>query len=133
VATNAMVHSAARSDATAPGLRFLDVAAQAKTYGLSIPEIHVVVGKSIDAVRGASAAFKRVRRHRRTRSSRVIKLTRYFTARKKPAPDIHTFAIATLWASETSNTAGIVAAHLGRPLSTMDGGTMTCTANQCAV
>jgi cellulose biosynthesis protein BcsQ len=98
-------------------------AAQAALHGLSVPEIHVVVGNRLTQYGGASAAFRALSDATAdTLYSQFQKHPTYFAPRSASCNTIQQFRDAYSVALRDFNTAGIVAAHLGRPLSRLDGG-----------
>jgi cellulose biosynthesis protein BcsQ len=98
-------------------------AAQAAKHGMQVPEIHVVVGNRLTQYGGASAAFRALSDATAdTLHAAYQNHPTYFTARDSGAKTVEQFRNAYSVALRDFNTAGIVAAHLGRPLSRLDGG-----------
>ena len=98
-------------------------AAQAKKYGLSVPEIHVVVGNRLTQYEGAASAFKALSDATADTLFNAYKMhPSYFTARPAPSTTVPAFRDSYSVALRDFNTAGVVAAHLGRPLTKMEQG-----------
>ncbi|MEJ0034834.1 MAG: ParA family protein [Gammaproteobacteria bacterium] len=98
-------------------------AAQAQKWGLNIPEIHVIVGNRLTQYEGAATAFKALSEATAdTLFAAYQKHPTYFTARPKKLKSVETFRDAYSVALRDFNTAGVVSAHLGRPLSKMEQG-----------
>jgi cellulose biosynthesis protein BcsQ len=98
-------------------------AAQAQKWGLSVPEIHVVVGNRLTQYEGAATAFKALSDATAdTLFSAYQSHPTYFTSRPKKPKSVETFRDAYAVALRDFNTAGVVSAHLGRPLSKMEQG-----------
>lgn len=99
-------------------------ASQAQKHGLKVPQIHVIVGNRLTQYDGAATAFKALSDATAdTLFSAFNTHSNYFTATpKKPLKSLQDFRSHYSVALRDFNTAGVVAAHLGRPLSTMEQG-----------
>lgn len=98
-------------------------AAQAAKHGLVVPEIHVVVGNRLTQYEGAASAFKALSDATAdTLFAAFNTHPAYFTSRSATPNTIEQFRTAYSVALRDFNTAGVVAAHLGRPLSKMEQG-----------
>jgi cellulose biosynthesis protein BcsQ len=98
-------------------------AAQAQKHALPVPEIHVIVGNRLTQYEGAAAAFKALSDATAdTLFSAYSKHPTYFTARDKKSKSVSSFRERYAVALRDFNTAGVVSAHLGRPLSQMEQG-----------
>jgi hypothetical protein len=97
-------------------------AAQAHKHGIMVPQIHVVVGNRLTQYEGAATAFKALSDATAdTLFAAYQKHPSYFTPVAKPTT-VEQFRKEYSVALRDFNTAGVVAAHLGRPLSKMDQG-----------
>lgn len=95
-------------------------AAKAQTFGISVPAIHVVVGNRLTQFLGAAAAFSSLSDATAdTLFAAYENHPSFFTARTKRSKNLVSFRNDYSVALRDFNTAGVVAAHLGRPLSTM--------------
>jgi cellulose biosynthesis protein BcsQ len=98
-------------------------AAQAQKHGLHVPEIHVIVGNRLTQYEGASAAFRALSdATANTLYAAFQKHPNYFTPREKEPKTIDEFRDTYSVALRDFNTAGVVSAYIGRPLSKMDQG-----------
>jgi hypothetical protein len=98
-------------------------AAQAHNHGMVIPQIHVVVGNRLTQHLGAAAAFEALSDATAdTLFTQFGRHPRYFTPRQVPVGNVATFRDQYSVSLRDFNTAGVVAAHLGRPLSHLPGG-----------
>lgn len=98
-------------------------AAQAQKHGLRVPEIHVIVGNRLTQYEGAATAFRALSDATAdTLYAAFQKHSSYFTKRKRKIRNIDEFRDAYSVALRDFNTAGVVSAHLGRPLSKMEQG-----------
>lgn len=98
-------------------------AAQAQKHGLKIPQIHVIVGNRLTQYEGAAAAFLALSDATAdTLFAAYQKHPGYFTSRTKKAKNVDEFRTSFAVALRDFNTAGVVSAHLGRPLSKMEQG-----------
>lgn len=99
-------------------------AAQAHNHGIVIPQIHVVVGNRLTQHLGAAAAFEALSDATAdTLFSQYGNHPSYFTQRPAGSvSDVTTFRDQYSVSLRDFNTAGVVAAHLGRPLSQLSGG-----------
>jgi len=98
-------------------------AAQAVNHGLTIPQIHVIVGNRLTQYAGAATAFLAL--SDATADTLFAAYTThptYFTPRAKASKSIADFRKTYSCSLRDFNTAGIVSAHLGRPLSSMNQG-----------
>ncbi len=99
-------------------------AAQAQKHNMTVPSIHVIVGNRLTQGGGGSAAaFEALSNATAdTLFSAYTKHKNYFTARSGTINDPADFRAAYSVPLRDFNTAGVVAAHLGVPLSRLDGG-----------
>ncbi|VEE16614.1 ParA family protein [Ectopseudomonas mendocina] len=98
-------------------------AAQAQRHGMTIPQIHTIVGNRLTQYDGAATAFMALSDATAdTLFSAYLTHPSYFTSRKTPASNIHDFRNQYSVALRDFNTAGVVAAHLGIPLSKLTQG-----------
>ena len=98
-------------------------AAQAMKYGIIIPEIHVVVGNRLTQYEGAASAFKALSDATADTLFSAYKThPGYFVKRNATSRNVEEFRHAYSVALRDFNTAGVVAAHLGRPLAKMEQG-----------
>jgi hypothetical protein len=98
-------------------------AAQAAKHSLSVPEIHVVVGNRLTQYEGAASAFKALSNATADTLFSAYKAhPDYFTNRSSAPINVEQFRDSYSVALRDFNTAGVVAAHLGRPLSAMEQG-----------
>lgn len=98
-------------------------ASQAQKHGLTVPQIHVIVGNRLTQYDGAATAFKALSDATAdTLFSAFNTHPTYFTATSKSLKSLTDFRNHYAVALRDFNTAGVVAAHLGRPLSTMEQG-----------
>jgi len=98
-------------------------AAQAQIHNMDVPLIHVVVGNRLTQHLGAAAAFGALSDATAdTLYSQFGQHPQYFTSRPVPIGDINEFREQYGVSLRDFNTAGVVAAHLGCPLSDLAGG-----------
>ncbi|RYD85561.1 MAG: ParA family protein [Verrucomicrobiaceae bacterium] len=98
-------------------------AAQAQKHGLAVPAIHVIVGNRLTQYDGAATAFKSLSDATAdTLFSAYSTHPAYFTTRAVKPKTLTAFRDNYAVALRDFNTAGVVSAHLGRPLSAMDQG-----------
>lgn len=98
-------------------------AAQAARYSLQVPAIHIVVGNRLTQYEGAATAFKALSDATADTLFAAYNLhPGYFTLRDASLHTLEQFRDAYSVALRDFNTAGVVAAHLGRPLSQMKQG-----------
>jgi cellulose biosynthesis protein BcsQ len=98
-------------------------AAQAAKHGVVVPQIHVIVGNRLTQYEGAATAFKAL--SDATADTLYAAYSRhpaYFTSRTRKPRALSSFRGEYSVALRDFNTAGVVSAHLGRPLSQMDQG-----------
>lgn len=98
-------------------------AAQARAHQIQIPQIHVVVGNRLTQHGGPAAAFGSL--SDATADALYAQYQRhpqYFAPRQMPVHNVQDFRTAYSVSLRDFNTAGVVSAHLGRPLSRLDGG-----------
>jgi cellulose biosynthesis protein BcsQ len=123
VATNAMFILLHGQTPPHPVYGSWTFAAQATKHGLPVPEIHVVVGNRLTQYEGAATAFKALSDATADTLFTAYKAhSSYFTARSAVPTTVEQFRAAYSVALRDFNTAGVVAAHLGRPLSQMEQG-----------
>lgn len=122
VATNAMFILLHGQNPPHPIYGTWTFASQAHNHGLNVPVIHVVVGNRLTQYDGASTAFRALSDATAdTLFSAYVRHPSYFTRRGLPV-DVESFRNIYSVALRDFNTAGVVAAHLGRPLTKMDQG-----------
>ena len=123
VATNAMFILLHGQSPPHPIYGSWTFAAQAAKYGLAVPAIHVVVGNRLTQYEGAATAFKALSDATADTLFSAYKLhAGYFTSRAATPHTLDQFRNSYSVALRDFNTAGVVAAHLGRPLSKMEQG-----------
>lgn len=98
-------------------------AAKTYDYKISVPSIHVIVGNRLTQYEGAAAAFSALSDATAdTLFKAYQKHPSFFTPRQKTAKTVKEFRNEYSVALRDFNTAGVVAAHLGQPLSKMSQG-----------
>ncbi|MNJ98642.1 CobQ/CobB/MinD/ParA nucleotide binding domain protein [compost metagenome] len=98
-------------------------AAKAAGHGMVIPQIHVIVGNRLTQYDGAASAFSALSDATANTLFQAYQATpAYFTNRGHIARNIDDFRGTYSIALRDFNTAGVVASHLGRPLSQLNGG-----------
>lgn len=98
-------------------------AAKAQSHSINIPSIHIVVGNRLTQFLGAAAAFSALSDATSdTLFAAYNNHPSFFTPRPKKAKSVESFRDDYSVALRDFNTAGVVASHLGRPLSTMSQG-----------
>jgi cellulose biosynthesis protein BcsQ len=98
-------------------------AAKAQSHSINIPSIHVVVGNRLTQFLGAATAFSSLSDATADTLFAAYKLhPTFFTQRPTKPTSISAFRKDYSIALRDFNTAGVVASHLGRPLSTMPQG-----------
>ncbi len=98
-------------------------AAKAQVHSINVPSIHIVVGNRLTQFLGAAAAFSALSDATAdTLFSAYQSHPAFFTARAKVPKTVKEFRNAYSVALRDFNTAGVVSAHLGRPLSAMPQG-----------
>jgi cellulose biosynthesis protein BcsQ len=98
-------------------------AAKAQSHSITVPSIHIVVGNRLTQFLGAAAAFSALSDATSdTLFAAYQNHPSFFTPRQKKAKDVTSFRQDYSVALRDFNTAGVVASHLGRPLSTMTQG-----------
>ncbi len=98
-------------------------AAQAQRHGINIPTIHTIVGNRLTQYDGAATAFMALSDATAdTLFTAYSSHPSYFTPRAKSASTIQEFRDQYSVALRDFNTAGVVAAHLGKPLSKLSQG-----------
>lgn len=123
VATNAMFILLHGQTPTHPIYGTWTFAAQAEKHKLPVPKIHVVVGNRLTQYGGAATAFQSLSDATAdTLFAAYRKHPSYFTDRKPKPKSVDTFRREYSVALRDFNTAGVVSAHLGRPLSKMEQG-----------
>jgi hypothetical protein len=92
-------------------------------WDLPIPEIHVIVGNRLTQYEGAATAFSALSDATAdTLYEAYQKHPNYFSAREEKPRTLAEFRAAYSVALRDFNTAGVVSAHLGKPLSLMQQG-----------
>lgn len=95
-------------------------AAQAQKWTLPVPQIHVIIGNRLTQYDGAATAFKALSDATAdTLFAAYQSNPTYFTPRKKLLKTLDGFRNTYSVALRDFNTAGVVSAHLGHPLSRM--------------
>ena len=95
-------------------------AAQAQKWALPVPQIHVIIGNRLTQYDGAATAFKALSDATAdTLFAAYQSNPNYFTPRAKMLKTLDGFRNTYSVALRDFNTAGVVSAHLGRPLSRM--------------
>lgn len=98
-------------------------AAQAQRFGINVPQIHVIVGNRLTQYDGAAGAFSALSDATADALFHAYQThPAYFTRRDVTARTLQEFRNLYSIALRDFNTAGVVAAHLGRPLSRLNGG-----------
>lgn len=98
-------------------------ATKAPGFGMTIPQIHVIVGNRLTQYEGAASAFSALSDATADALFNAYKSNPgYFTPRPIAATNIDEFRELYSVALRDFNTAGVVAAHLGKPLSQLHGG-----------
>ena len=98
-------------------------ATRAQTFNIVVPQIHVVVGNRLTQYQGAAQAFSALSdATANTLFAAYQQHPQYFTPRPSPPTTVSGFRHDYSVALRDFNTAGVVAAHLGRRLSQMTGG-----------
>jgi cellulose biosynthesis protein BcsQ len=123
VATNAMFILLHGQTPPHPVYGSWTFATRAQTYNVIVPQIHVVVGNRLTQYEGAATAFSALSDATAgTLFAAYQNHPQYFTPRPPPSPTVASFRDNYSVALRDFNTAGVVAAHLGRRLSQMTGG-----------
>jgi len=95
-------------------------AAQAQKWSLPVPQIHVIIGNRLTQYAGAATAFKALSDATAdTLFAAYQSNPGYFTPRLKKLKTLDSFRKKYSVALRDFNTAGVVSAQLGRPLSQM--------------
>jgi len=98
-------------------------AAQAQKHAINVPQIHIVVGNRLTQYGGAAAAFRALSDATAdTLFGAYLRHPAYFTPRDVKITKLETFRSKYSVALRDFNTAGVVSAHLGRPVSKMEQG-----------
>ncbi|MDO8075156.1 ParA family protein [Janthinobacterium sp. SUN176] len=98
-------------------------AAKAASFGMIVPQIHVIVGNRLTQYDGAAGAFSALSDATADTLFHAYRANpSYFTPRYVMAQNINEFRGMFAVALRDFNTAGVVAAHLGRPISKLPGG-----------
>lgn len=98
-------------------------AARAASYGMVVPQIHVIVGNRLTQYDGAAGAFSALSDATAdTLFHAYLNSPGYFTNRGHLAQNMQDFRNIYSVALRDFNTAGVVSAHLGCPLSHLSGG-----------
>ncbi len=98
-------------------------AVKAAGHGMIIPQIHVVVGNRLTQYDGAASAFSALSDATADTLFHAYSSTpNYFTNRGRYISTLQDFRQTYSVALRDFNTAGVVSAHLGRPLSKLSGG-----------
>ncbi|MBN3724580.1 ParA family protein [Burkholderia sp. Ac-20379] len=98
-------------------------AAKAHSLGMVIPQIHVIVGNRLTQYGGAAGAFSALSDATADTLFHAYQSNpSYFTQRTAIATNVAQFRSLYSVALRDFNTAGVVSAHLGRPLTQLPGG-----------
>ena len=124
VATNAMFILLHGQSPPHPVYGSWTFAARAQTNSLAIPKIHLIVGNRLTQYSGPAAAYGALSdATANTLFTEYATHPDYFTPRPTPPTNIEEFRALYSTPLRDFNTAGVVSAHLGRPLSQMSDGT----------
>ncbi|MGC7402405.1 ParA family protein [Pandoraea pneumonica] len=98
-------------------------ASNAQLHGVPVPQIHTIVGNRLTQYAGAAGAFSALSDATADTLFNEYRINpHYFTPRQIAAGNVGMFRTLYSVALRDFNTAGVVAAHLGRPLSNLPGG-----------
>lgn len=98
-------------------------AVRAANFGMVVPKIHVIVGNRLTQYEGAASAFAALSDATAdTLFQQYRAAPHFFTSRHVVANNLQEFRDLYSVALRDFNTAGVVAAHLGCPLSRLTGG-----------
>lgn len=98
-------------------------ASNAQAHGLPIPKIHTIIGNRLTQYGGPAGAFSALSDATADALFNEYRINpQYFTPRQVAAGNVQHFRQLYSVALRDFNTAGVVAAHLGRPLSQLPGG-----------
>ncbi|QSN61944.1 ParA family protein [Caballeronia sp. M1242] len=98
-------------------------AAKAHSFGMVIPQIHVIVGNRLTQYGGPAGAFSALSDATADALFHAYRAhPSYFTRRGAIATNVEQFRQMYAVALRDFNTAGVVSAHLGRPLTQLPGG-----------
>jgi hypothetical protein len=98
-------------------------AVRAASFGMVVPKIHTIVGNRLTQYEGAASAFAALSDATADALFRQYQAApHFFTARMARAKNLQEFRDLYSVALRDFNTAGVVAGHLGRPLSQLTGG-----------
>jgi cellulose biosynthesis protein BcsQ len=123
VATNAMFILLHGQTPPHPVYGSWTYAAQAKKHNIRVPSIHVIVGNRLTQYGGAATAFRALSDATAdTLYTAYQQHPTYFTPRVDEPDNINEFRQNYSVALRDFNTGGVVAAHLGRPLSSLQQG-----------
>jgi cellulose biosynthesis protein BcsQ len=123
VATNAMFILLHGQTPPHPVYGSWTFATRAQQHNIVVPQIHVVVGNRLTQYQGAATAFSALSDATAgTLFAAYQNHPQYFTPRAGPSNTVRSFRDNYSVALRDFNTAGVVAAHLGRRLSQMTGG-----------
>lgn len=98
-------------------------AVRAASFGMVVPKIHTIVGNRLTQYEGAASAFAALSDATADALFRQYQAApHFFTTRMARAKNLQEFRDLYSVALRDFNTAGVVAGHLGRPLSQLTGG-----------
>lgn len=98
-------------------------AAKAAALGMVVPQIHVIVGNRLTQYEGAASAFAALSDATADALFNAYHMSPNYFTNRGPAPqNVQQFRDQYSVALRDFNTAGVVAAHVGRPLSQLHGG-----------
>lgn len=123
VATNAMFILLHGQNPPHPIYGSWTYAARAQQHGITVPQIHLIVGNRLTQYGGAAAAFRAL--SDATADTLFTAFTNhptYFTSRNPTPTTLSEFRDAYSKPLRDFNTAGVVSAHLGQRLSQLNGG-----------
>lgn len=98
-------------------------AAKAAALGMIVPQIHAIVGNRLTQYEGAASAFAALSDATADALFNAYRISPSYFTNRGPAPqNVQQFRDQYSVALRDFNTAGVVAAHVGRPLSQLHGG-----------
>jgi hypothetical protein len=98
-------------------------AAKTQEYGIQVPAIHIIVGNRLTQYEGAARAFSALSDATADALFKAFcQHPNFFTQRSSKVQSLQEFRDNYSVSLRDFNTAGVVAAHLGRPLSVMPQG-----------
>lgn len=123
VATNAMFILLHGQNPPHPIYGSWTFAAKAQSFGMTIPQVHVIVGNRLTQYDGAATAFSALSDATADTLFQAYQThPAYFASRQTVAKNVAEFRSLYSVALRDFNTAGVVSAHLGCPLTQLQGG-----------